>query len=134
MFLEDTVSNHSHWESRIRTFFAFPFLIKQFKQSPFFNELLKCVLRVKIYLSLTIVSCDYGSTTANNRLNNLMVLHVHKGRVDKLNLVCVVNEFVRDFDAKKCYFRKFSPFDVRGASPSETKITQTSTIKIASKL
>ena len=34
------------------------------------------------------------STMSQSRLNNLMVLHVHKQRADKLNLKACVNEFV----------------------------------------
>lgn len=72
--------------------------------------------RVKTYLR---------STTTNNRLNHLMVLHVHKDRVDTLNLVSVANEFVGHSDARKYNFGKFSPLDIKSALSSETKSTQT---------
>ena len=41
--------------------------------------------RVKTYLR---------STTGDSRLNNLMMLHVHKDRTDALTLVDVANDFV----------------------------------------
>ena len=34
-----------------------------------------------------------------------MVLHVHKDRVDKLNLVSIANEFVGDSDAKQFFLK-----------------------------
>ena len=67
------------------------------------------IKRVKTYLR---------STTSNNRLNHLMVLHVHKERVDELDLVSIANEFMGDSDIRKFNFGKFSHSDIR--SPSWT--------------
>ena len=44
--------------------------------------------------SLSRVKTYLRSTMSQSRLNNLMVLHVHKQRTDKLNLKACVNEFV----------------------------------------
>ena len=41
------------------------------------------------------------------RLNNLMVLHVHRDRTDSLNLVDVANDFVKDSDQRGNVFGKF---------------------------
>ncbi|KAJ8041249.1 Zinc finger MYM-type protein 1 [Holothuria leucospilota] len=56
--------------------------------------------RVKTYLR---------STTTDSRMNNLMVLHIHKERVDKLNLIEVANEFVEKNDRRRSLFGKFKP-------------------------
>ena len=57
--------------------------------------------RVKTYLR---------STTTDSRMNNLMVLHIHKERVDKLNLIEVANEFVEKNDRRRSLFGKFKPY------------------------
>ena len=53
--------------------------------------------RVKSYLR---------STMGQERLNNLMVLHVHSNRTDSLNLVNVANDFVKDSDQRVHVFGK----------------------------
>ena len=40
------------------------------------------------------------STTSDNRLNHLMLLHVHKEKVDNLNIIDVANEFVENSEKK----------------------------------
>lgn len=54
--------------------------------------------RVKSYLR---------STMGQQRLNNLMVLHVHRDRTDALSLVDVANDFVKDSDQRANVFGKF---------------------------
>ena len=54
--------------------------------------------RVKSYLR---------STMGQQRLNNLMVLQVHRDRTDSLNLVDVANDFVKDSDQRANVFGKF---------------------------
>lgn len=54
--------------------------------------------RVKTYLR---------STMGQQRLNNLMVLHVHKDRCDSLRLKEVVNDFVADSEHRLRIFGKF---------------------------
>ena len=48
------------------------------------------------------------STMGNERLNHLMVLHVHKERTDKLDLKCVLNEFVGESVHRTSIFAKYS--------------------------
>ena len=48
-----------------------------------------------------------------SRLNNTMVLHVHKEKTDALNLVDVANEFVAGSDHRLNVFGKFSEIDFR---------------------
>ena len=44
------------------------------------------------------------STMAQQRLNNLMVLHVHKSHTDNLDLVAVANDFIDGSDHRKNFF------------------------------
>ncbi len=54
--------------------------------------------RVKSYLR---------STMGQQRLNNLMVLHVHKDRTDTLNPIGVANDFIKDSEHRLRLFGKF---------------------------
>jgi hypothetical protein len=54
--------------------------------------------RIKTYLR---------STMSQERLNNLMILHVHKDFTDALDLVEVANEFVRGNESRLSSFGKF---------------------------
>ena len=54
--------------------------------------------RVKTYLR---------STTLDSRLNNLLVSHIHKDAVDKLDLKTVANEFIDKYDTRKNIFGHF---------------------------
>ena len=47
------------------------------------------------------------STMSQERLNNLMILHVHKELTDALDLVHVANEFVRANESRVRSFGKF---------------------------
>lgn len=53
--------------------------------------------RIKTYLR---------STISQQRLNNIMVLHIHKDKTDKLSLIDVANEFVNS-EHRLSYFGKF---------------------------
>ena len=54
--------------------------------------------RIKTFLRTTMTQC---------RLNNLMVLNVHKGHCEKLNLVDVANTFVAGSEHRLSLFGKF---------------------------
>ena len=41
------------------------------------------------------------STMGQTRLNNIMILHVHKDQTDELDLIQVANEFVKNNDTRK---------------------------------
>ena len=58
--------------------------------------------RVKTYLR---------STTTDNRMNHLMLLHVQKERVDNTSLIDVAREFVERVDSRKQIFGQFSNRD-----------------------
>ena len=47
------------------------------------------------------------STMSQVRLNNLMILHIHKQRTDKLNLKATLNEFVSCNEHRSNNIEKF---------------------------
>ena len=49
---------------------------------------------------------------SQNRLNNMMVLHVHKEKTDALKLVNVANEFVFGCKHRLKQFGKFTDIDL----------------------
>ena len=52
------------------------------------------------------------STMAQQRLNHLMLLHIHKSYTDDLNIVNVANDFIADNEHRKQYFGpEFKPSD-----------------------
>ena len=53
------------------------------------------------------------TTMTQNRLNNTMVLHVHKEKTDSLSLVDIANEFVRDKEHRLKLFGQFTAIDLR---------------------
>ena len=52
----------------------------------------------------------------SNGLNNAMVLHIHKARLDKLSMVHVANDFVFENNHRKTLFGKFDDVDLRRKS------------------
>ena len=54
--------------------------------------------RIKSYLR---------STMGQERLNHLMLLHLHKEKLDKLDLVFIANEFVSGSEHRLSFFGKF---------------------------
>lgn len=61
------------------------------------------------------------------RLNNLMVLHVHKPRTDSLDMIEVANSFA-DTEHRQSIFGKFSQRDIIKPAEKKTKGTQTDPI------
>ena len=55
--------------------------------------------RLKTYLRCTM---------SQRRLSNLLVLHVHSDRLDKMNLLEIGNEFISANDQHKSIFALFS--------------------------
>ena len=71
--------------------------------------------RVKTYLR---------STTTDNRMNHLMVLHVQKERLDSTNLIDVANVFVGRVDSRKQIFGLFTKRDLSVKTEVAHKSTQ----------
>ena len=60
-------------------------------------------LRLKTYMR---------STMADERLNNLMILHIHREKTDKLDLVDIANWFVGKNVTRKRMFGRFTERDL----------------------
>ena len=61
------------------------------------------------------------STMKQKRLNNLMIIHVHKEKVDNLDIIAVANEFVNKNETRKKNFGKFIKQDLL-IKPESTNI------------
>lgn len=72
--------------------------------------------RVKTYLR---------ATTTQKRLNHIMLMHIHKERTDKIDLIKVANEFVEWKDNRRQIFGTFSPTDISRRAACQSKSTQT---------
>ena len=56
------------------------------------------------------------TNTRSSRLNNAIVLHIHKDWLDKLSMVDVANDFVFESDHRKTLFGRFDDVDLRRKS------------------
>ena len=65
----------------------------------------------RIFSALKHVKTYLKSTMENNRLQALMLMHVHKNILDNINLAYVANEFVDRRDSRKQTFGHFSQND-----------------------
>ena len=72
--------------------------------------------RVKTYLR---------GSMKDKRLNNLMILHIHKEKTDAMDLVEVANKFVEWKDNRNQIFGKFTKYDIAPKSKAATASTQT---------
>ena len=79
------------------------------------ERLFSALKRVKTYLR---------STMGDSRLNNLIMLHVHKDRTDALTLVDVANDFVGEKENQKQLFGKFCTNDILNKFSISSKSTQ----------
>ena len=52
------------------------------------------------------------ATMGDERLNSLMILHIHREKTDKLNLIDVANEFVGENESRKRMFGKSAEQDI----------------------
>ena len=73
------------------------------------------------------------STMGQMRLNNIMVLHVHKERTDGLNMVEVANDFVDGCDSRQQHFGHFQETDKRRINiPVKSVSSQTMKVPVKS--
>ena len=61
------------------------------------------------------------SSMSKNRLNNSMVLHMHKEHLDTMSLIDIANDFVKDSDHRMHVFGQFHQSDMRTCLPALTK-------------
>ena len=113
----------------MNTFHDIRILVKQLKKSVrnLISEVVKMIKLVVVMPATNAVSersfsamrrlYTYLRTNmGSSRLNNVMVLHIHKGRLNKLSMVDVANDFVFQRDLKKTLFGRFDNIDLRRKS------------------
>ena len=104
-------------------------LVKMFEQleAPRKSALSKVALFPKILLVMPATNAvsERSFSSSNNRLNHLMILHAHKDKLDQLELIKVVNEFVDRIDSRKQVFGKFTVHDMIKKARVQHKETQT---------
>ena len=66
----------------------------------------------RAFSSLRRVKSYLRSTMSQERLNHLMVLHIHKDRTDSLNAIDIANDFVSGSDHRQQIFGKFKTSDL----------------------
>ena len=64
------------------------------------------------FSALRRISTFLRTTMTQNRLNSIMVLHVHKEHTDKINLIDVGNDFVGQSEHRMTQLGKFTPTDL----------------------
>ena len=83
-------------------------------------------IRERSFSALKRVKTYLKSTTTNSRMNHLMVLHVHKQRIDNTRLIDVANEFVEKAEGRKLILGQFTNRDL--AAKNSVADTTTTTI------
>ena len=66
----------------------------------------------KSFSALKRVKTYLRSITTDQRLNNVMTLHIHKDETDKLNLVDIADEFCSKSENRKQIFGNFTVADI----------------------
>ena len=79
----------------------------------------------RVFSAMKQVKTCMHCTTSDNRLNHLMIMHVHKEMLDELNPVDVANEFVKRVAERHRIFEKFVEVDIPTPKPHSAKATQT---------
>ena len=113
----------------MNTFHDIQILVKQLKK-PIRNLISEVVKMIKVVIVMPVTNAlSERSFSAMRRfytylrtnmgsicLNNSMVLHIHKDRLDKLSMVDVANDFVFQSDHRKTLFGRFDDVDLRRKS------------------
>ena len=113
-------------EGSVNTFHDIRILVKQLKTSirNLISEVIKMIKLVIVMPATNAVSeCSFSAmrrlytylrtNMGSSRLNNAMVLHIHKDRLDKLSMVDVANDFVFESDHRKTLFGRLDDIDLR---------------------
>ena len=113
----------------VNTFYDIRILVKQLKKPirNLISEVFKMIKLVIVMLATNAFSersfsamrrlyIYLRTNMGSNRLNNAMMLHIHKARLDELSLVDVANDFVFKSDHRKTMFERFDDVDLRRKS------------------
>ena len=110
----------------VNKFYSIRILIKQLKK-PIRNLTSEVAKMIKLVTIMSVTNAVsersfsamrrlYTYLMGSSRLNNVMVLHIHKARLNKLSMVDVANDFVFQRDHKKTLFGRFDDIDLRRKS------------------
>ena len=113
----------------MNTFHDIRILVKQLKK-PIRNLISEVVKMIKVVIVMPVTNAlnersfsamrrfyTYLRTNmGSSRLNNAMVSHIHKDRLDKLSMVDVANDFVFQSEHRKTLFGRFDDVDLRRKS------------------
>ena len=113
-------------EGSVNTFHDIRILVKQLKK-PTRNLISEVVQVIKLVIVLPLANAVselsfsamrrlytfLKTNVGSSRLNNAMVLHIHKTRLDKLSMIDVANDFVFESDNKNTLSRRFNDIDLR---------------------
>ena len=83
-------------------------------------------VRERSFSALKRLKTYLRATTKEKRLNHLIILHAHKDRTDKIDLVDVANQFVEWKDNRAHIFGKFTCNDIKPKSEMKSSSMQTS--------
>ena len=113
-------------EGSVNTFHDIRILVKQLKK-PTRNLISEVVQVIKLVIVLPLANAVselsfsamrrlytfLKTNVGSSRLNNAMVLHIHKTRLDKLSMIELANDFVFESDNKNTLSRRFNDIDLR---------------------
>ena len=83
-------------------------------------------VRERSFSALKRLKTYLRATTKEKRLNHLIILHAHKDRTDKIDLVDVANQFVEWKDNRAHIFGKFTCNDIKPKGEMKSSSMQTS--------
>ena len=81
----------------------------------------------RVFSGLRRIKTYLRSTMKQDRLNDLMLIHVHKDKIDSLPIIDMANEFISRNQSRVVKFGHFRQQDARG-STGETRSIATQTI------
>ena len=113
----------------VNTFYDIRILVKQLKKPirNLISEVVKMIKLVIVMLAKNSVSeCSFSAihrlysylrtNMGSCSLNNAMVLHIHKSRLDELSMVDVANDLVFESDHRKTLFGRSDDVDLKRKS------------------
>ena len=113
----------------VNTFYDIRILVKQLKKPirNLISEVFKMIKLVIVMLATNAVSersfsamrrlyIYLRTNMGSSRLNNAMMLHIHKARLDELSLVDMANDFLFKSHHRKTLFGRFDDVDLRRKS------------------
>ena len=74
------------------------------------------IVSVRSFSAMRHLYTYFRNNMGSSRLNNAMMWHIYKARLDELSMVDVANDFVFKSDHRKTLFGRFDDVDLRRKS------------------